>query len=420
MEVIEIAKKIEKNGGKLFLVGGAVRDKLLGKAPVDYDYCVCGISQDEFIKLFPEAKIQGKAFPVFVINGDEYALARKEYKIARGHKGFEMHTDKSITIQDDLKRRDITVNSIAMDVLTNEIIDPFNGEKDLKNKMIRATSVAFLEDPLRMYRVARFAAQLSENSTDKIFKVEKSTLELMKQCKVELLSLSSERVFAEFEKALKTNHPSVFFNVLKEAEVLDVHFKEIYNLIGVEQPLKYHPEGDAYNHTMQVVDKLAQFTDDASIVFAGLVHDLGKALTPQNEWPHHIGHEENGIEPLRNFCKAIKVPTKWYKIGIIACKEHMKAGIYNKMTIKKKVDFLARNSKTLLGLKGLEMLANADNTSDEVIMFAKVGEEMIKNIDAKEYPENMDFNILKEKVRLERIAWLRNVEKSYKQDGGNL
>lgn len=426
MTVIEIAEKISKYGGRLYLVGGAVRDTLLGITPKDYDYCVTGLEKEDFIRIFPEAQLQGKSFPVFVIGNNEYALARKEKKTAPGHKGFEMLADKTITIEEDLKRRDITINSIAIDMLTQEIIDPFNGKKDLEKQIIKATSDAFLEDPLRVYRTARFVAQLSGMnlksddisyvSSHRCYTVEPHTIALMNKCKDELDELSAERVFAELEKALKTEKPSAFFNTLRFADVLTVHFKEVYDLIGVEQPLKYHPEGDVYNHTMNVIDKIAVATDDPCTVFSGLVHDFGKALTPKNEWPHHVGHEENGEIPLKNLCKRLKAPTKWYKVGLTACREHMRAGIFNEMTIKKKVDFLTRVHASRMNLYDMEILANADKNSKDKVEFAKIGEEMIKCINAKDYPKNIDFNILKDKVRCRRIEWLK--ERFFPKEGG--
>ena len=220
MEIKEIANLIEKSGGRLYLVGGAVRDSLLNKPVYDKDYCVVGLEKNKFVELFPNAIPRGKSFEVFDLEGCEFALARTEKKTGKGHKNFEITTNKNITIEEDLKRRDITINAIAKDVLTKEIIDPFNGVEDIKNKIIRAVGESFLEDPLRVYRVARFASQLD-------FEVEKNTINLMNKLKDELITLSKERVFVEFKKALSTNKPSRFFNVLKEADILDVHFKEI-------------------------------------------------------------------------------------------------------------------------------------------------------------------------------------------------
>ncbi len=400
MIINDLAEKISAKGGRLYLVGGAVRDLLMNKAPHDYDYCITGLEIKEFQEIVPEARIRGKTFPVFDFDGCEFALARQEVKTGVGHKAFEMISNNEISIEDDLRRRDITINSIAMNVLTGEIIDPYNGRQDLENKIIRATSEAFVEDPLRTYRVARFAAELG-------FDVSNDTIELMKVTRNELDSLSAERIYVEFEKAMKTDSPATFFNVLKNAKLLEIHFKEVYDLIDVDQPEKYHPEGDAYNHTMIVIDKIAQKTNEPHIIFAGLVHDFGKALTPKEMLPRHIGHEERGVELVRNICNRLKLPTKYMKAGIIACKEHMKAGIFYEMRIAKKVDFIERLSKSALGLEGIEILANADNTKNTEIRFAEIGKEMLEKVNAKEYPKETDYNIIKEKLRRDRIDWLK-------------
>lgn len=317
MEIEQIAKLIEKNGGRLYLVGGAIRDSLLNRPIFDEDYCVVGLEKKEFLKLFPNAHIRGKSFEVFDLEGSEFALARTEKKIGIGHKEFEIITNTSITIEEDLKRRDITINSIAQDVLTKEVIDPYGGVEDIKNGIIEATSDKFLEDPLRVYRVARFASQFD-------FKVDQNTIKMMNSLREELETLSKERVFCEFRKALDTNKPSKFFNVLREANVLDIHFKEIYDLIGSLQPLEYHPEGDSYNHTMITVDNSVELTNDLLIRYATLVHDLGKGLTPKEMYPHHHGHAEKGVVPIRNLSNRIGVPTSWKKAGITSTKEHMK------------------------------------------------------------------------------------------------
>ena len=317
MEIEEIAKIIEKNGGRLYLVGGAIRDSILNKPIFDRDYCVVGLEKEEFIRLSPNAHIRGKSFEVFDLEGSEFALARTEKKIGKGHKEFEITTNKNITIEEDLKRRDITINSIAQDVLTKEIIDPYGGVEDIKNGIIRATSDKFLEDPLRVYRVARFASQFN-------FRVEQNTIKMMNSLREELKTLSKERVFCEFRKALSTKKPSIFFNMLKEADVLDVHFKEIYDLIGSLQPLEYHPEGDSYNHTMIAVDNSVELTDDLLIRYGVLVHDLGKGLTPKEMYPHHHGHAEKGVVPVRNLSNRIGVPTSWKKAGITSSREHMR------------------------------------------------------------------------------------------------
>lgn len=413
-DIKTIANKIKQEGGRLYLVGGAVRDSLLGKETHDEDYCVTGISYEKFQEIFPEAHIRGKSFAVFDMYGKEFALARTESKTGTGHKEFEIKAEPQITIEQDLARRDITINSIAKDVLTGEIIDPFNGQADLKNKTIRATTEHFKEDPLRVYRVARFATQLG-------FEVEPETIKQMNELKGELDTLSKERVFTELSKALETEKPSTFFNVLRKADVLDIHFKEIKDLIGAEQPVNYHPEGDAYNHTMLVLDMAADMTKNfeldrkLEIRFSALVHDLGKGLTPKEEYPHHYGHEDTGVELVTKFGNKINAPNNWIKCGKTACKEHMRGGIFYKMKISKKVEFIERVDKTLLGLDGLQIVVISDKTSGgrptekEYINFEELGNKCLNEINGQ-YIKNkyglepgIEFG---NKLHEERVEWM--------------
>lgn len=404
MDILEIANRINDAGGRLYLVGGAVRDELLNRKSYDEDYCITGLTETQFEELFPEAFLRGKSFKVYDMENREFALARIERKSGLGHKEFEITTDKSITIEQDLERRDITVNSIAKDVLTGKIIDPFNGIEDIRNKIIRATSKAFSEDPLRVYRVARFATQLD-------FKVDNETLKLMNSLKAELNTLSKERVFEEFKKALSQNRPSIFFEVLRKANVLDVHFIEIYNLIGALQPIEYHPEGDAYNHTMIVLDEISKNTKDLKVRFAGLVHDLGKGLTPKEKYPHHYGHDKNGVKLVGELGNRICTPNSWIKCGKISADEHMRGGIFYKMKPSKQVQFLEKVSKSYLGLDGLQLVVNADKgTRGEANDFATIGKKLLEEIDG-EYILNkygkLDGLQVKQKLYEERIRWMR-------------
>lgn len=407
MDIIEIAKIIELNGGRLYLVGGALRDEILKKENHDRDYCVTKISKEKFLELFPNAKIQGKAFEVFTIENTEIALARIEKKVSEGHNGFEIETNEQITIEQDLARRDITINSIAKDVLTNEIIDPFNGLQDVKNKVIRATTDAFKEDPLRVYRVARLASTLE-------FKVEEETMNFMTSLKNELNTLPKERVFEELKKAMASQKPSIFFETLKKATVLDVHFKEIYNLIGAIQPYKYHPEGDAYNHTMIVLDKSAKLTNKLEIRFSALVHDIGKSITPKNEYPHHYKHDENGPKLVEEMSNRIGIPKLWTSCGKVSAKEHMKGGIFEKMTPAKKVQFIERVSKTKLGLEGLQIVVNSDKNIREnnvqTLEFKTIGKQCLETINGKYIKEKFNIQEGKKfacKLHEERVKWMK-------------
>lgn len=407
MEVLEIANRIKEKGGTLYLVGGAVRDELLGRVVHDEDYCVQGIELNEFEELFPEAFKRGKFFGVYDINGKEFALARREIKKGKGHKEFDIITGKEISIEEDLARRDITINSIAKEVLTGNIVDPYGGRKDLENSILRATTEAFEEDPLRVYRVARFASSLK-------FSVDESTIKMMNELKKELQTLSAERVFDEFRKALASDSPSIFFEVLKKADVLDSHFKEIYDLIGSIQPEKYHPEGDSYNHTMIVVDKSAKLTKDLTIRFAALVHDFGKGITPKEMQPHHYGHDKNGVRLVENFAKRLKIPNSWTKCGKISAKEHMRGGLFNKMTARKQVDFIERVSKSKLGLDGMKIVVLCDRWREEKmpedIIFDKIGKECMKQVNGEIIKQKYNIKNMEkigELLRKERIEWMK-------------
>lgn len=407
--ILEIAKKIENEGGRLYLVGGAIRDKLLNRKIKDEDYCVVGITSEQFKKLFPQSFTKGKSFEVFELNGKEFAMARIEKKTGLGHKEFEITTNKDITIEQDLARRDITINSIAEDVLTGKLIDPFNGKQDIENKIIKATTQHFLEDPLRVYRVARFASELN-------FDVSEDTIKMMNSLKNELNTLSKERVFIEFSKALATQKPSIFFNILRKASILDVHFIEIYNLIGALQPPEHHPEGDAYNHTMLVLDKASELTKELEIRFSALVHDLGKSITPKEEYPHHYGHEINGVDLVTKFGNRIKAPTRWIECGKVACREHMRGGIFYKMKPSKKIEFIERIAKSPLGLHGLQIVVYSDKLSSRnidsgSIDFENIGKECLKTIngqyikDKYNIKEDIEFG---NKLHQERIEWIKN------------
>jgi tRNA nucleotidyltransferase (CCA-adding enzyme) len=311
------------------------------------------------MKLFPTARQVGNAFPVFLLDIDgelcEVAFARTERKVGEGHKGFEVSYTPDVTIEEDLGRRDFTMNAIALDILTNEIIDPFNGLQDIRDRVIRATSEAFKEDPLRVYRAARFSAQLG-------FRTDSFTFEMMYDADLreDMKSLSVERIYLELEKALESAYPDRFFSTLRIGGVLPIHFKEINDLIGVEQHPEYHPEGDAYNHTMQVLREMSKLTDKVERRFAALTHDLGKARTPKEEWPKHHGHEERGIAPLEEMCIRLKLPTKWFQAAHFGCLNHMRFHRVHQMRYVKRVDMVEGARRNTLGVEGLAQLGLAD------------------------------------------------------------
>lgn len=357
MEMSEIVERISTVGGNVYLVGGSVRDKLMNRQIHDYDYCVTGLTKESFLCLFPDAFLDGRDFPVFRLDVAgtycEFALARRERKVGIGHQAFDVEATEDVTIEEDLLRRDITINAMAIALAEDTFLDPYGGESDIQSGTIRAVSSAFAEDPLRVYRVARFAAKFE-------FAVESKTQLMMRSLLKELITLSSERVFEELKKALACPRPSVFFRCLHEVGVLAVHFPEIAALVGVEQPLKWHPEGDAFEHTMQVVDAAAVLTERLDVRFAALVHDVGKASTPKNKWPSHPGHEAAGVPLVKQLCQRLKVPKQWSHVALFATEQHMKIHQIEKMKATKVVDLLMGAKRSQLGVDGLSIIGLAD------------------------------------------------------------
>ncbi len=308
---------------KTYLVGGAVRDRLLGipgHEVSERDWVVTGGSSEAM--LAAGFRQVGRDFPVFLHpkTHEEHALARTERKSGKGYTGFTCHSDPSITLEEDLLRRDLTINAIAEDE-HGELVDPFNGLQDLGQRILRHVSPAFVEDPLRVLRVARFAARFHHLG----FSIADETLLLMQQLSVgdELLHLAPERIWKETEKALSTDSPQRYFQALHQCGALRKLFPEIHALFGVPQTEKHHPEIDTGIHTLMVLEQAARLTPDIPTRFAALVHDLGKALTPPNEWPRHIAHEQRGIAPVKTLCRRIRVPRQMEDLAVLVCEFHL-------------------------------------------------------------------------------------------------
>ncbi len=303
-----------------YLVGGAVRDELLGLRPIERDWVVVGSSVAQMESL--GFKVVGKDFPVFLHpkTKQEYALARTERKTAPGHTGFEFYTSPQITLEEDLQRRDLTINAIAKNS-KGTFIDPFGGQQDIRNRVLRHVSTAFSEDPLRVLRVARFKAQFAPFN----FSIADSTMVLMKELVAnnEISTLSPERIWKETEKALLTDKPSLYFETLRQCGALKILFPQVDALFGIPQRPEYHPEIDSGIHTMMVVDRAAELTDDLGIRFAALIHDLGKALTPRSQWPRHVGHEKKGLKPLSQLTQKYPIPNKIKNIAALCCEYHL-------------------------------------------------------------------------------------------------
>ena len=303
-----------------YLVGGAVRDELLGYPHQEKDWVVVGATADEMIAAGYQQV--GKDFPVFLHpeTREEYALARTERKTSPGYKGFAVHATPDVSLEEDLLRRDLTINALAKDESGN-IIDPFNGLRDLDDRILRHVSPAFSEDPVRILRVARFAARYDHLG----FTVADETMQLMKTMvdNSEVDALVPERVWQEMHKALTERTPSRFIEVLRECGALERILPELDVLFGVPQPEEHHPEIDTGIHTLLVLQQACKLSDDADVRFAALMHDLGKGTTPQSEWPQHIEHEARGAEIVVKVCKRLRIPNEYRDLAECTARYHL-------------------------------------------------------------------------------------------------
>ena len=310
---------------KRYLVGGAVRDALLGLPVKEKDWVVVGATPEEMIAA--GYRPVGKDFPVFLHpeTKEEYALARTERKTARGYHGFSFHTGPEVPIEDDLLRRDLTVNAIAQDVdefgKMGTLIDPFNGRADIEAKILRHVSQAFAEDPVRILRVARFMARFAPLG----FRVAEETMALMREMSGngEVDALVPERVWKETERALMLDRPSAFFYTLREAGALARVMPELDALFGVPQRADYHPEIDAGVHTLMCVDTAARAGLPLEVRAATLLHDLGKAATPKEQWPSHKMHDRRGLPLVEQFCARLRVPNACKELALMVTRDHL-------------------------------------------------------------------------------------------------
>ena len=305
---------------QIYLVGGAVRDSLINYPSSENDWVVVGATPEQMTDL--GYKPVGQDFPVFIHpkTGEEYALARTERKSGHGYKGFEFYTSTEVSLEEDLIRRDLTINAMAQDD-EGHIIDPFDGQKDLAHKLLRHVSEAFTEDPLRVLRVARFAARYAHLG----FTVAPETMELMKSivAKGEMEFLVAERVWKETSRALAEQSPQVFFEVLKACNALEVLLPEVDALFGVPQRADYHPEIDTGIHTLMALKAATKLTDCEAIRFAVLVHDVGKAITPEGVLPSHSGHEKRGLPLVKAICDRLTVPNKHRQLAMSVTEFHL-------------------------------------------------------------------------------------------------
>ncbi|MGO1298443.1 MAG: multifunctional CCA addition/repair protein [Vibrio sp.] len=314
---------------QVYLVGGAVRDQLLNLPVHDRDWVVVNATPEAMLNAGYQAV--GKDFPVFLhpTSKEEYALARTERKTGVGYTGFDCYFAKEVTIEEDLMRRDLTINAIAQDPQGN-LIDPYHGIADIEQRQLRHVSDAFTEDPLRVLRVARFAAKLHHLG----FSVADETVDLMRQVALsgELNHLTPERVWQEWHKSLTTPTPHKFLEVLKKCGALEYVLPEIDALFGIPQPEKWHPEIDTGIHTLMVAEQAAQLSHSPVVRFAAQVHDLGKGVTPKEEWPSHKRHCHTGIKIIKALCERVRVPGEYRDLALDVCEQH--TNIHNALQLK--------------------------------------------------------------------------------------
>ena len=407
---------------RVYLVGGAVRDRLLGHPYHEKDYVVVGATPEQLIAQGYQPV--GKDFPVFLHpkTKEEYALARTERKSGHGYHGFEFYTDPSVTLEDDLIRRDLTINTMAMDD-DGTIYDPYHGQQDLADKILRHVSPAFAEDPLRVLRVARFAARYAQYG----FTVADETLDLMRQLTEsgELNALTPERVWKETSRALMEDHADVYFEVLRACGALKVLFPEINALYGVPQRPEYHPEIDCGIHTMMALQQACKAHYSLDVRFAVLMHDLGKALTPKEELPRHIMHEERGIKPVTEVCDRLRVPTQTKQLALAVCKEHLKC--HQAFTLKagtvwrllQRLDVLRRPERVEAFLQACECDAKGRlGLEDRPYPQAKYlldAMQMVRTIKASDLPPEITGADIGEMLIQKRIEAISNFKQNYTQ-----
>lgn len=417
----------------VYLVGGAVRDQLLNRAVKDHDYLVVGATVEQMLSLgFNQV---GKDFPVFLHpkTKQEYALARTERKQGQGYTGFACYAEPDVTIEQDLLRRDLTVNAIAIGK-DGTIIDPYHGQQDLKNRVLRHVSDAFVEDPLRVLRVARFAARYHNYG----FTIAPETLELMTKISDsgELLTLSAERVWQEMQRSLSEGvddeqHPEVFFQVLHQCQALKAFWPELDALWGVPNPAQWHPEICSGDHTMMVLQQAVLLTREhenkTAIRFAALCHDLGKSLTASEHWPSHRGHEKAGLPLVEKIAKQLKIPTYCKQLALKVCEHHLHCHkafqlkpstllrIFDQLDVWRKPkefdDFLVACKSDFLGRLGFE---NRPYPQEQYLKNSMLA---ASNVNAKAFVEQgLQGVAIKKAMANARLNAIKKVKEQYQLD----
>lgn len=359
---------------EVYLVGGAVRDRLLQIPVYDNDWVVVGATAEAMLSAGYTAV--GSDFPVFLHpkTKQEYALARTERKTSAGYKGFECFFSPEVTLEEDLLRRDLTINAMAMDA-QGQIIDPYGGQQDLADKLLRHVSSAFTEDPLRVLRVARFAAKLAPLG----FRVAEETMTLMRSIveSGELQALTAERVWQEWFKSLNSDAPQVFLQVLRECGALAVVLPEIDALFGVPQPEKWHPEIDTGVHTLLVAEQAAKLSPSPVVRFAAQVHDLGKGVTPKEEWPSHKLHCHTGQKLIQRLCERVRIPNEFRDLALLVCQQH--SNIHRAAELKP--------ATIIKILNGFDVWRKADRLK-EILLCCEADHAGRKGLENEPYPQS--------------------------------
>ena len=401
---------------RTYIVGGAVRDIILGLNPKDIDFVVENSTHEEMISL--NSKQVGSDFPVYLIEDCEFALCRQERKNGNGYNGFETDT-KNVSLEKDLKRRDLTINAMG---ISNEgfLIDPFNGMKDLENKILKHVSESFSEDPLRVLRLARFTARFTD------FSIHNETIHLAKSLRNELMHLVPERVFKETEKALKEEKPSKFFRSLVEMDVLDIIFPELHTMIGLNHNPKHHAEGDVFEHTMRVLDAASKLSNDPIVRFAAIFHDIGKPLV-HTEFGTFHGHSDetlviNAMNELKN---RLKIPNKYMELAILVAKSHHKVHELKKMSHQGLRRFIIKDlPKSKVILENMILAIKADElgraTSISGPMLSKEDADLLFNNNHKNiFVDGIEYKIPEAKIN-EAFLYMLHEVKIMKSDVGSI
>lgn len=410
----------------VYLVGGAVRDQMLGLSSHDKDYVVVGATESQMKALGFIAV--GNDFPVFLhpVSKDEYALARTERKVGKGYTGFSVNANIDVSLEEDLARRDLSINAMAL-TNDNELIDPFNGKQDLQTKTLRHTTEAFSEDPVRVLRLARFLARYGEDWT-----IHKSTKALVTRMSDagELAHLVPERVWKETEKALLEKHPQLFFEALKDLNVLHILFPEIAQMIGIPQSKEHHPEGDVFVHTMLVLKRSADLSFDLPTRFASLTHDFGKAISYQKYKKLH-GHEAAGVPIIEEFCARLRIPNKLRELGKLTSDNHLRCHKIFELTSKSLQKLLVENfaaTKQTQRFKQFLQACQCDaqgrgptfvdkpySQADFAIYLVETLAQLdSKYVVQKAITEGKSGPELSEALRIAQIACLKNAASTYK------